>query len=119
MLGAVITGWRVPCACRPASSPVPRAELATSGRAVLFAGSTVVISLLGLLLVGLPYITGAAIGASTAVLLVMAAAVTLLPATLGVLGPRIDSLKIPLPGRDRGVALGMWWLHLAAKALPP
>ena len=75
--------------------------LATSGRAVLFAGSTVVISLLGLLLVGLPYITGAAIGASVAVLLVMAAAVTLLPATLGALGPRIDRLKIRVPRRDR------------------
>jgi RND superfamily putative drug exporter len=89
---------------RPPQVAVSNA-LATSGRAVLFAGSTVVISLLGLLLVGLPYITGAAIGASTAVLLVMAAAVTLLPATLGVLGPRIDSLKIPLPRRDRGAAL--------------
>ena len=83
--------------------------LATSGRAVLFAGGTVVISLLGLLLVGLPYITGAAIGASTAVLLVMAAAVTLLPATLGAIGSRIDRLRLPLPSRDRGPALGMWW----------
>jgi RND superfamily putative drug exporter len=83
--------------------------LATSGRAVLFAGSTVVISLLGLLLVGLPYITGAAIGASIAVLLVMAAAITLLPATLGALGRRIDRLKIRMPRRDRGSALGLWW----------
>ena len=83
--------------------------LATSGRAVLFAGSTVVISLLGLLLVGLPYIAGAAIGASVAVLLVMTAAVTLLPATLGALGPRIDRLKIRVPRRDRGSALGLWW----------
>ena len=83
--------------------------LATSGRAVLFAGGTVVISLLGLLLVGLPYITGAAIGASTAVLLVMAAAVTLLPATLGAIGSRIDRLRLPLPTRDRGPALGAWW----------
>jgi RND superfamily putative drug exporter len=85
------------------------AAVGSSGRAVLFAGGTVVISLLGLLLVGLPYITGAAIGASTAVLLVMGAALTLLPATLGALGARIDRLKFPLPRRDRGAALGLWW----------
>jgi putative drug exporter of the RND superfamily len=81
----------------------------SSGRAVLFAGGTVVISLLGLLLVGLPYITGAAIGAGTAVLLVMAAALTLLPAALGALGTRIDRLTLPLRRRPRGPALGMWW----------
>ena len=67
---------------------------ATSGKAVLFAGCTVVVSLLGLFVVGLPYITGAAIGAIFAVLLVMSAALTLLPALLGALGPRIDRLSI-------------------------
>jgi RND superfamily putative drug exporter len=68
--------------------------LATSGKAVLYAGGTVVVSLLGLLVVGLPYITGAAIGAIIAVLLVMSAALTLLPALLGALGPRIDRLSL-------------------------
>jgi putative drug exporter of the RND superfamily len=70
------------------------AALTTSGKAVLFAGCTVVVSLLGLFVVGLPYITGAAIGAIFAVLLVMSAALTLLPALLGALGPRIDRLSI-------------------------
>ena len=93
---------------QPPEAAVAQA-LATSGRAVLFAGGTVVISLLGLLLVGLPYITGAAIGASIAVLLVMTAAITLLPAMLGSLGSRIDRLRIPIPRRDRGTALGLWW----------
>ena len=68
--------------------------LETSGKAVLFAGGTVVVSLLGLFVVGLPYITGAALGAIFAVLLVMASALTLLPALLGVLGPRIDRLSV-------------------------
>ncbi len=68
--------------------------LSTSGKAVLFAGGTVVVSLLGLFVVGLPYITGAAIGAIAAVLLVMSAALTLLPALLGALGPRIDRLSV-------------------------
>lgn len=70
------------------------AALSTSGKAVLFAGGTVVVSLLGLFVVGLPYITGAAIGAIAAVLLVMSAALTLLPAFLGALGPRIDRLSL-------------------------
>jgi putative drug exporter of the RND superfamily len=68
--------------------------LSTSGKAVLFAGGTVVVSLLGLFVVGLPYITGAAIGAIAAVLLVMSAALTLLPALLGAIGPRIDRLSV-------------------------
>src|SRR4051794_32138287 len=68
--------------------------MSTSGKAVLFAGGTVVVSLLGLLVVGLPYITGAAISAIAAVLLVMSSALTLLPALLGALGPRIDRLSL-------------------------
>jgi putative drug exporter of the RND superfamily len=68
--------------------------IATSGKAVLFAGGTVVVSLFGLFVVGLPYITGAAIGAIFAVLLVMSSALTLLPALLGALGPRIDRLSV-------------------------
>ncbi|MCU1375353.1 MAG: hypothetical protein JWO68_2639, partial [Actinomycetia bacterium] len=55
----------------------------TSGRAVLFAGTTVVISLLGLFVVGLSFIRGMATGAALAVLIVMLASVTLLPAVLG------------------------------------
>ncbi|HWW45033.1 MAG TPA: MMPL family transporter, partial [Acidimicrobiia bacterium] len=54
--------------------------LATSGRAVLFAGCTVVISLLGMLLLGASFVYGLAFGAIAAVLAVMAAALTLLPA---------------------------------------
>jgi RND superfamily putative drug exporter len=62
----------------------------TSGRAVIFAGVTVVISLLGLLIMGLGFISGLAIGAVAAVLTTMLAAVTLLPAVLGFAGHKID-----------------------------
>jgi len=72
--------------------------MATSGRAVVFAGSTVVLSLLGLFLLGLPFIYGAALGAVIAVLLVMMASVTLLPAALGFAGANIDRLRV---GRRR------------------
>jgi RND superfamily putative drug exporter len=61
---------------------------ATSGRTVLFAGITVCIALLGMLTVGVSVLSGAAIAASIAVLLPMAAAQTLAPALIGFLGRR-------------------------------
>ena len=90
----IITRYRERVADGDAPIDAVATALATSGKAVLFAGCTVVVSLLGLFVVGLPYITGAAIGAIFAVLLVMSAALTLLPALLGALGPRIDRLSI-------------------------
>jgi RND superfamily putative drug exporter len=71
----------------------------TAGRSVIIAGLTVVIAVLGLMLTALPYMYGVAISASLAVLVVMLAAVTLLPALLSYLGPRVDRLRIPLLGR--------------------
>jgi len=70
-------------------------SLATSGRAVVFAGTTVILSLLGLFLLQLPFMRGLAIGAISAVVLVMLAALTLLPAMLGFSGRAIDKLAIP------------------------
>jgi len=69
--------------------------LATSGRAVLFAGTTVVISLVGLFLLQLPFLQGLAVGTIAAVLLVMAAALTLLPSMLGYAGRAIDRMHLP------------------------
>jgi RND superfamily putative drug exporter len=62
---------------------------ATAGRAVLFAGITVCIALLGMFMVGVSVLSGAAIAASLAVLFPMLAAQTLLPALNGVLGRRL------------------------------
>jgi RND superfamily putative drug exporter len=80
----------------------------TSGRAILFAGSTVVISLLGLFVIGVSFIRGLAIGASLAVLFVMAAAVTLLPAVLGFVGHTIDKFALPNAKRKRAVEGSFW-----------
>jgi RND superfamily putative drug exporter len=66
---------------------------ATSGRTVLFAGITVCIALLGMLTVGVNVLSGAAIAASIAVLLPMAAAQTLAPALIGFLGSRTLTSK--------------------------
>jgi RND superfamily putative drug exporter len=67
---------------------------ATAGQAVLFAGGTVVIAILGLQIAGLPAIT--MMGAATAIVVAVAmvAAVTLLPALLGLAGTKIDKLSI-------------------------
>ncbi len=67
--------------------------LNTSGRAVLFAGTTVCIALLGMLVLRISYISGLGIAAAVTVLFTVAAATTLLPALLGFLGLRVLSRK--------------------------
>ena len=62
----------------------------TAGRSVLFAGITVVISLLGMLLMGVRFIQGLSVGAASVVAVTVAASLTLLPALLGFAGQRIE-----------------------------
>ena len=88
----------------------------TAGRSVIIAGATVVIAVLGLFLTGLPYMYGVAISASLAVLVVMLAAITLLPALLSYLGPNVDRLRIPFLGRH---AEGRGQRRVARRALEP
>jgi RND superfamily putative drug exporter len=65
----------------------------TSGRAVLFAGGTVCIALLGMLVLGISFLDGVAIAASITVILCVLGAVTLLPALMGLMGSRLLSKK--------------------------
>jgi putative drug exporter of the RND superfamily len=74
--------------------------VSTAGRSVLVAGGTVVISLFGLFLMGVSFLYGVALSASLAVLVVVAASVTLLPALLAIAGRRVDRLHIPGLGRS-------------------
>jgi RND superfamily putative drug exporter len=67
----------------------------TAGRAVVFAGSTVVVSIFGLVLMGRDYLWGVALATSLAVTVVVLASVTLLPALLGFAGRTIDRFKLP------------------------
>ncbi len=91
-------------------------SLMTSGRSVLFAGGTVVISLFGLFLIGQPYMIGLATACIAAVLMVLVAALTLLPAMLGFAGSAIDKLHIPGLLQSGGPPLenGFWhrWSRL-------
>jgi RND superfamily putative drug exporter len=74
---------------------------ASAGRAVLFAGLTVAISVTGLAFIGLDFITKLGIGSALGVLTTVLIANSLLPAALALLGHRIDRLKVPfLPAID-------------------
>ena len=66
------------------------ASVDTAGRAVLFAGGTVIISLLGLFVAGLAFVSGLAVAGICAVVAMVAASLTLLPALLGFSGSRIE-----------------------------
>jgi putative drug exporter of the RND superfamily len=72
----------------------------TAGRAVLFAGLTVIIALVGMLAMRLSFISGLGISAAAVVAVTVLAAVTLLPAVLGFVGTNIDRLKLPWVHND-------------------
>jgi RND superfamily putative drug exporter len=67
----------------------------TAGRAVLFAGTTVIIALMGMFLLNITFLYGVAVAAALAVLLTMIGALTLLPALLAWVGHRVNKWKIP------------------------
>jgi RND superfamily putative drug exporter len=85
----------------------------TAGRAILFAGATVVIALLGMFALGVSFLYGAAIAASLGVLLVLAASLTLLPALLMFTGRRVGRLRARR-SRPREARAGFWlrWVGL-------
>src|SRR5262249_2916607 len=78
----------------------------TSGRAVVFAGSTVMVSVLGMFLMGLPFLHGLSVGISLAVAIAVLAALTLLPALLGFVGFNIDRWRV---GRRRDSTRETYW----------
>jgi RND superfamily putative drug exporter len=80
------------------------ATLDTAGRSVMVAGTTVVISMLGLFAMGLSFMRGAAVVTILGVLVVLLASVTLFPALLGYLGKHIDRLRLPI-GRGHQVTV--------------
>jgi putative drug exporter of the RND superfamily len=91
----IVTRYR--SALAEGREPRPAVELAgtTAGRAVMFAGSTVVISLFGLVLMGRSYLWGVALATSLAVTAVVFASITVLPALLGFAGQNIDRFRMP------------------------
>jgi uncharacterized membrane protein YdfJ with MMPL/SSD domain len=74
----------------------------TAGSAVVFAGTTVVIALVGLMVVGIPFLTVMGLAAAGAVVIAVLIATTLLPAVLGFAGKRVTRLNRALAFRPRG-----------------
>ena len=94
--------------------------VSTAGRSVLVAGTTVVISFLGLFLLGLTFLYGVAVSVSLAVLIVTAAAVTLLPALLAFGGRHVNRFRIPGLSRDtQGGTLARRWSRLVQRRAWP
>jgi RND superfamily putative drug exporter len=94
----------------------------TSGRAVLFAGIVVVIAMLGMLLLGISFLNGPAIGAALSVLFTMLAALTLMPALLSKIGGRVKAAgngggAADLADRETGFA-ARWSRFVARRPLP-
>ena len=90
----------------------------TSGRAVLFAGIVVVIAMLGMMLLGISFLYGPAIGAALSVLATMVAALTLMPAILGTrIGRRIKKAKATSADEETGFA-ARWSSFVARRPLP-
>jgi putative drug exporter of the RND superfamily len=96
----IVTRFRSSLAEGQEPRPATLTAIATAGRAVLFAGLTVVISMLGILLMGQPAMTGFAFTVVLAVLVIMAASVTLLPALLGFAGRNIERWHVPFVSKD-------------------
>ncbi|MBJ7353251.1 MAG: MMPL family transporter [Thermoleophilaceae bacterium] len=93
------------------------ATMDTAGKAVLFSGATVLISLSAVMLVPSPAFRSMSLGIMLAVLFILAATMTLLPAVLGRLGTRVDKLALPWAhsGEHRSPAFAAWaerlWKH--------
>ncbi len=73
----------------------------TAGRAVVFAGATVAISISGLALVGIPFVAKMGYGTAIAVIVAVVTAVTLMPALLSKVGHKIDRLRMPWARKQR------------------
>ena len=87
---------------------------ATAGRTVLFSGFTVVFALCGMLIIPSSFFQSLGLGAIIVVLVTLLATFTLLPAVLALLGPRVNSLRLPYfgrsaaPSRSADTGSGVW-----------
>ena len=94
--------------------------VATAGQAVVFAGGTVVIAILGLGFSGVPFMTAAGVSTSVVVLIMVVASITLLPALLGLAGHSIDKWSFGRASSTNGASPGWtrWGAHVSKHAWP-
>jgi RND superfamily putative drug exporter len=84
-------------------------SIATAGQPVVFAGGIVVLSILGLAVAGVPFMTAGGIAIAVVVLIMVAASITLLPASLGLAGHRINRFGLRRNVRRLGAPVGAGW----------
>ena len=89
----------------------------TAGRSVIFAGLTVVVSLLGLMLMGLAFVAGLGIAASATVLVTMLASVTLLPAAIGIAKHRTEVTRIGGLTASLSISFALFMLGIGSPSL--
>lgn len=89
---------------------------ATAGSAVIFAGLTVVIALLGLAVAGIPFLTTMGVAAAVAVALAVGIAITLVPALLGFAGTRLRPRKPRRTRKRQRPQVARWWVRTATRA---
>jgi len=105
----ILTRFRACLAQGLASEEACGTAIATSGRAVVFAGVTVCISMFGMFLMGISFINGMAMSAMLAVLVTVLASITLLPAMLGFVGASIDRWSIGGGTHRSEAGRDSWW----------
>ena len=97
-----------------------RVSGATASRAVLFSGGTFVVALFGMLIVPTTIMRSLAVGAIIVGVVSVAAALTLLPALLSLVGDRVNALRVPVLGRNLGradAAEGRLWRAVVERVL--
>jgi uncharacterized membrane protein YdfJ with MMPL/SSD domain len=104
----VITRFRRERAVGVSKEEAIRTASGTSGKAVVFAGATVVLAIGGMFLVDNAIFVSLALAAIVVVALAVVISVTLLPALIAMLGDNIDRLSIPFLGRGTGEGGGVW-----------
>jgi len=97
-------------------------SIATAGQAVVFAGGTVMVAILGMAFSGVPFMTAAGVATAVIVLIMVAASITLLPAFLGLAGHWINRLTIHRKGyedkKEAGAGWERWGKHVSKYAWP-
>ncbi|MFI7605487.1 MMPL family transporter [Micromonospora sp. NPDC049366] len=95
----VVSRFREELAAGRDSAGAVRHTMVTAGRTVLVSGLTIALAMASLLIFPQSFLRSMGLGGMAAVLVAMLAALTVLPALLAVLGPRIDAVRVPLPWR--------------------
>lgn len=109
----VVSRFREELAGGLSTSDAVSRTLATAGRTVMVSGLTVAVALASLLVFPMAFLRSMAWGGMSAVLVAMLAALTALPALLAILGPRVNSLRVPLPRTGKGQG----WIRLARSVM--